>query len=329
MQLKFVSEEGRLALHPECREAMANVSPWMRHALFHQVCQQIFQDAPAPSAAGDEMRDQGFTTLAECLSASEAATLSDAITQTLEARGPNAGAHAPVSDDPAKINVDVPQTGRLRELLLDALPRILNPRVEAALETYYGSHFRIFSSVTYRTHALAEHVNSFRWHRDMAPMAQVHIITYLTPSGVDSGATMVLDLAQSLAAARQGYRYEQLHERTVDLAEIFGGAEAAPAPSRPDLAAGDALLFAPPRVLHRGSLPTTGYRDTFTLVVLPSSVPWRHDVADFGDDLVFRPTAHMTLCTDPFRARCPEIPGEFQRLTSVTEDWVLGGGLQP
>ncbi len=43
--------------------------------------------------------------------------------------------------------------------------------------------------------------------------------------------------------------------------------------------AGEAVLFQPGRVLHRGISPTRGRRLTATLCLLPSPVPWQRAFA--------------------------------------------------
>ena len=213
MELKILPDGRRIALHPDCRDAVKSLTHWQRHAIFHQVCRQYYAKTH-PNAAGDigPLSTEGLDVVRRSLSAQEAASIADAITANLEAQGSNAGAHAPVSDDPRDVIINVAQTGDLRARLQDALPRILNDDTTALLERYYESHFRIHGALTYRTHALTRQVGSFLWHRDLAPMGQVHLIVYLTPSGVTSGSTQFLGLYQSAWAASLGYHYENLRE---------------------------------------------------------------------------------------------------------------------
>jgi len=330
MELKFINEGNRVQLHPDCKEAVAGLSPWHRHAVFHRVCQQVYQSrGAAPAPADSDLSVRGVDVLRQCLSTDDAGRISNQITATLEALGPNAGAHGPVSDDPGLTITDVPIEGGLRDSLRECLPLLLNSRTEQLLESYYGSYFQIYSALAYRTHANETHIGSFLWHRDVAPMAQVHLILYLTESGPETGATMVLDFAQTTRAAVIGYHYEGLDERIKDIEEIFTETGTDPSISCPDLQPGDGLVFSAARALHRGSLPKTGYRDTFTLVLLPSLVPWRQDIEEFGDDHIFGRKFYRTLETDPFQALSPAVPIRPGDKLSFDEQWVLAGHMFP
>ncbi|MBT5300399.1 MAG: hypothetical protein HOL41_18895, partial [Rhodospirillaceae bacterium] len=161
--------------HSEAK--IMDLSPWQRHAIFHMTCTQIY-DSQRSEQNNDssQLTANGFATIDKCLSKDEARHISTEITQVLEQKGPDSGAYKPISDDAKGTLVTVPQEGGLLESLREALPKILNPRVEAELHAYYGSYFRVYSGITYRTHAVTHHANSFLWHRDMAPMSQVHLM---------------------------------------------------------------------------------------------------------------------------------------------------------
>ena len=330
MELQFVPNGRRITLHPDCRDVVNSLTPWQRHAIYHQVCRQSFaQTHPEAAIDTGPLTTEGLDVVRGSLSAKEAVSIADVITANLEALGPRAGAHGPVSDDPTDAIINVAQTGDLRARLHDALPRILSDETTVILERYYGSHFRIHGAVTYRTHALTQQVGSFLWHRDTAPMGQIHMIVYLTPSGAASGSTQFLGLNQSARAASLGYHYEHLENRTRDIETIFDGIEEKPDVLCPELAAGDSVIFPAPRVLHRGNLPTHGYRDTFTLILLPSFVPWQADIEDFGADHIFGDTTMRTLITDPFQAPPLELPAAARGDLNITEQWVLVGRMLP
>jgi len=206
---------------------------------------------------------------------------------------------------------------------------IIDGELGRHLESYFGSFFRIYSAVTYRTHAVEPHIGSFLWHRDTAPMSQIHVIVYLTDSGPETGATFALNIRQTVRAASLGYHFESLEDRIQDIDTVFADVDEIPEVVRHDVAAGDSLVIAPSRVLHRGSLPKTGYRDTFTLIILPSMTPWRRDIEEFGDDHVFQKISSATLSTNPFEALSPLIPEETERGVSVRDQWVLTGQMFP
>lgn len=141
---------------------------------------------------------------------------------------------------------------------------------------------------------------------------------------------MMLDLHHSMRAASLGYHYENMESRVFDIEQVFADVDEEPVVRCPEVKSGDSLMFAAARVLHRGSLPTRGYRDTFTLVLLPSTVPWQQDIEELGDDHVFEHTSRATLLTNPFRPLSPLIDEEVGvGGPKISEQWVLVGALLP
>ena len=343
MDLKFVSTGRRIGLHPDSDRAVLDMPVWQRHAAYHDMCRQVHAMANPEAAAPETvLAKQGVDIIRGSLTREHAGRISNEITNLLEARGPGGGAHGPITDNPDEISVRVPYEGALLEMLRDALALILNPEIEGILESYYGSFFRIDSTSCTRTHPMDEHTISNLWHRDVAPMAQVHIMAYLTDSGPEKGSTLFLDLKQTKTAAKLGYHYTKVtakegpkHNdggapvRRLHLDDLFEEAGETVTVNRPDPKAGDSLLFAAPRVLHRGSLPTEGYRDVFLLVLQPSFVPWRQDIEDFGHDHVFPDDTKDTLYTNPFKSLAPPLPKDANSTLTSWERWIFEGDIQP
>jgi hypothetical protein len=78
-------------------------------------------------------------------------------------------------------------------------------------------------------------------------------------------------------------------KRTGDLAVLERIAGRPLHPIRRERRAGEAVLFQPSRVLHRGISPTRGARFVLTLCLLPSPVPWqealrRNAITDLAAD---------------------------------------------
>ncbi|MCH7936436.1 MAG: hypothetical protein IH994_05005 [Proteobacteria bacterium] len=343
MDLTFVSTGKRIGLHPDSEQAVLEMPVWQRHAAYHDTCRKVYAMAnPEVSAPETVLAKRGVDLVRGSLTREHAASLSNEITNLLEARGPGGGAHGPITDNPDEVSVRVPYEGALLDMLKDALPLILNPEAEGLLESYYGSYFRIDSTSCNRTHPIDEHTISFLWHRDVAPMAQVHIMVYLTDSGPQKGLTLFLDLEQTKTAAKLGYHYtkvtqkrglkrddEGVPERRLHLDDLFEQAGKDLTVNRPDPKAGDSLLFAAPRVLHRGSLPTEGYRDVFLLVLQPSFVPWRQDIEDFGYDHIFTDCGKDTLYTNPFKSLAPALPKDGNSTLTSWEQWIFEGDILP
>lgn len=70
-------------------------------------------------------------------------------------------------------------------------------------------------------------------------------------------------------------------EAIADLATLFPSDDTSISPVRPALSAGDATVFTPSRILHRGDLPGAGVRDLLVLNILPSLNPWDRELAAF------------------------------------------------
>ncbi|MET0282771.1 MAG: hypothetical protein ABW278_16810 [Steroidobacteraceae bacterium] len=116
---------------------------------------------------------------------------------------------------------------------------------------------------------------SFRWHCDKGPSSHLKLILYLNATSTHGGNTEFLNLADSNAVAKQGYLFGWSRLRTNDTRELSRLARRSLSPQRQQLEPGDAVLFQPARVLHRGVTPTQGDRLTATLCLLPSPVNWR------------------------------------------------------
>ncbi len=84
-----------------------------------------------------------------------------------------------------------------------------------------------------------------------------------------------MDLADTMAVADQGYLFGWSKARTGDVQRLSRLAGRPVTARMQKLDAGEAVLFQPARVLHRGISPTRGPRLTATLCLLPSPVHWQ------------------------------------------------------
>jgi hypothetical protein len=116
---------------------------------------------------------------------------------------------------------------------------------------------------------------SFRWHCDKGPSAHLKLIVYLNPTAAHGGNTEFMDLADTRAVAERGYLFGWSKIRTGDVAHLAELAGRSLATCLREREAGEAVLFQPGRVLHRGVSPTRGERLTATLCLLPSPVNWQ------------------------------------------------------
>jgi hypothetical protein len=166
------------------------------------------------------------------------------------------------------------------------LASLLGPEVDRRITAFFGSEYLIkwFTVVRASPHPVSE--SSFRWHVDGGPTAHAKILLYLTGTGEHGGRTDFVDIENSGKIFATGYHLRDVGNREEDLGPLAAkvGAPWPPAPFRIEV--GEAALFKPNAVLHRGVLPTANARYTIQVCLLPSPVPWRqhferHPVREF------------------------------------------------
>ena len=333
MEIQLIQHHGRIAPHPDCEPALAGLPPWRRHAVHHQLCRSVYAAERKSSRAGDSDGDgdltaRGIAVFPELLGGDEAAEFSDRIGAAIAAGRDGDDAAVAASEEPDDALVVVDSDGDLIGRAAAALPSILGERANAALERYFGSYYRVDCLRIVRTYPTARGHVSFSWHRDAAPMAQVHILAYLTDADDDSGGTSFLDLEQTRMAAEAGYHYPDLNARKNDIDDVFAGTGLTATVNRPRLAAGDGVAFSSSRVLHRGHAPLAGFRDYLIAVLLPSFHPWQTDIEQFGPEYMFVSGSKCTLRSNPFQFFNPSNPDETRR-NFAPEAWNRNGDLQP
>lgn len=190
--------------------------------------------------------------------------------------------------DSAKLegfSLDDPQ--RVRRLVEHAL----TPAVDAHCLSFFGSEYFVYWYTLSRTAPAQGPANvSFMWHCDRGPRAHLKLLVYLNDHSEHGGGTSYLALPGSEAVARSGYVFARGRRRTGSL-EALSTLAGQPLSAYEHLPrAGDAVLFQPSRVLHRGMTPDRGPRYVFTLCLLPSPVGWS-SALDRG--------AHIDLRQDP------------------------------
>ncbi len=316
MECKIFQKGRHLYVDADTRQTCLEKPVIERHALYHQICQQIFSAQRGASHATDgRLAVCGFDVLNGAVNESEAAAVSHMVSGQLEATD--------------RVLTVVPVSGVLEDRLLRAIESTLDSRLAVLLEDYYASHFRVVHCQLYRTEKDAEKHYSFRWHRDLEPMAQIHVMIYFTQSGPDDGGTEFLDVVETARLAARGYAFGAFEDRVLSLDNAFSSGESPPVPERPFVGIGDAVIFAAPRVLHRGIAPKHGHRDVLVLNIMPSLVPWRATLEEFGTQHLFRMDGgtRNTLMTDPFDPLLPYFVGETGPIDMPP--WAMFGGMLP
>lgn len=163
-----------------------------------------------------------------------------------------------------------------RPWLAGLLGQILQGPVDAHIAGFFGSEYLVhWVTFSLTRQAPEQPIVSFKWHCDKGPTAHLKLIVYLNPTADHGGNTEFMDLDDTLAVARQGYLFGWSKTRTGDVAHLSRLAGRPLATEVRERDAGEAVLFQPSRVLHRGVSPTRGDRLAATLCLLPSPVHWR------------------------------------------------------
>lgn len=302
-------QDGRIwRVDPALVPALMDLEPMVRHAVHHRICQSVYaQTKGAPPEPADRtFIEKGVVTLPRRIPKALARRLSRFATEILSSTGQTQTLGTPTDEfrvDDANVTINIPP--EMHSVFLDLLPVVIDRSVEESIESYLGSFFRIDHCSLYRTRRTEEPLVSFRWHRDLASMGQIHIMLYLTPSGDEGGATEFIPLEDTRSLARAGYSFVNPDARTSDFDELLDADSSRPEIVRPMLAAGDAAMFGATRVLHRGVQPRDGFRDVFLIVLLPSTVPWRIELEQLGRDHLLIASDKEAYMSNPFVAFNP------------------------
>lgn len=226
-------------------------------------CRSAFQRSPAPAALSD-LKQRGFAYV-RALEATRAAEL---------------GAELNTRHTPQLLKKDSKHLEGFRVSDRDWLEGLLRSVLHGAVDEAICGHF----ASEYLVHWIALSVTqpapeqdsvSFRWHCDKGPTAHLKLIVYLNPTESHGGNTEFIDLADTAAVARQGYLFGWSKTRTGDVERLSRLAGRPLATHLRARDAGEAVLFQPARILHRGISPVHGPRLTATLCLLPSPVHWQ------------------------------------------------------
>jgi hypothetical protein len=318
--MQFGFKDNWVFLPPETEAAIDRMGPFSRHALFLRCCQQLHQtQGNPPPDPNNPLATTGFTVPRGLIGARDIAKLRTMIDEGLKRTDPP---FEPTSDDPGYAldwqEKDYPRATKILE-------KAFTGDVEAAIQGFFGCDFLIRSVTAGRLFPSEEQTISYRWHRDAETPNQIHVILYLTDLSDTSGSTDLLPLQDTVAVASAGYDFPAIADRKSDLSAECAQANRAYAPYRVEAKAGDALIFTPNRVLHRGVQPTEGARDALLIVVLPSPIPWRQALQAAAEK-IFVSRHALNVETDPFfryrpKAPCGHIPAWVRRFSMNPPNW--------
>ena len=162
-----------------------------------------------------------------------------------------------------------------RERIRRLLRTLITPQADAQFLRYFQSEYLVHTiACTLTPKAEQQDVVSFRWHCDKGPRQHLKMIVYLNATERHGGNTEFIDLADTARVARRGYLFGHSWARTGDLRRLSRIAGQPLRSHSQPMRTGDAVIFQPALVLHRGISPAKGDRLAITLCLLPSPVPW-------------------------------------------------------
>lgn len=285
MEIQLTQQDGLLAFDDASTSHYLTWNPMVFHAEFHRICQQIYQQMrPEPAYGQSALHKVGFDVIDQMVPADEARGLSDIY------------AHEAIEQE-GSANTVITPSPKLKTDIINVINNYL-AGTEALIESYLGCFFRVHHVDLMRSRPAEDLGHSYKWHRDFDPMSKIHILIYLTDCGPESPATEFMNLDDTRRCVDQGYIFPAQTKRIDNIGSLFEDGTAPIKTVRPELKAGDATIFTPSRILHRGVMFDEDYRDLLVLNILPSLNPWDAEIDHLGTERLFAPSD--TLFFDPF-----------------------------
>lgn len=168
-----------------------------------------------------------------------------------------------------------------REEIKAVLSSLITPEADSLFLHYFRSEYLVHT-VTFTITPKAEEQDSvsFRWHCDKGPRKHLKMIVYLNSSSEHGGNTEFIDLNDTASVAEKGYLFGWSQQRTGDIQRLEEIAGQSLQSHIKSMNQGEAVIFQPASVLHRGISPCQGNRFVITLCLLPSPVPWQEAFAN-------------------------------------------------
>lgn len=154
------------------------------------------------------------------------------------------------------------------------LNHVFNPTVDGIIRNHYGAFYFVPFLNIFRTEPGMTEV-SYCWHCDWGPRAHLKLFCYLGDPDSHNGSTTFLNRHSTDLLKRIGYVFGQSSsKRNVDIEPLCRrfGIPYDPQDLRPG--EGEAALFEPASVIHKGVVPSIGYRYVLQVGIIPSPRPW-------------------------------------------------------
>lgn len=162
------------------------------------------------------------------------------------------------------------------------LPQLLTPAIVAAVRSQLESEFMVYWWSAARTLPRTPSTRSMLWHCDTGPSRHLKLLVYLEDAAASGGNTHFIMRSASDRLLDSGYTFGRTSRRRHDLGPLARRLGFDDRIVEFPIRAGQGVLFEPTRTLHRGVVPSLGFRHVVTLCLLPSPVPWQAVLAEAG-----------------------------------------------
>ena len=161
------------------------------------------------------------------------------------------------------------------------MTKIFTSAVDQRIAGYFASEYLPLWCRFFRNDPEGDSNISFSWHCDGGPTKHLKLLLYLNASQEHGGNTQFLDRPTTDAFKEVGYVFCDINHRLDDLSALAQERGIPYMPLEAPMWTGEAILFEPANVLHKGVWPTQGPRYLLQICIVPSPMPWRDACALF------------------------------------------------
>ena len=170
-----------------------------------------------------------------------------------------------------------------------------NPEVDKAAISYLKSEYMpLWYEVNKSTDQDSVAHVSYKWHCDGGPEKHLKIIVYLNSMSEHNGATLLADIETTRNLKEAGYIFNDPGFRQADLTALTQEFNLPHNTEFFELNSGDAIIFNPYDLAHRGQAPNAGTpRYVLTLCLVQSPMCWKECIEN-----IYYPVYHCDHWTN-------------------------------
>ncbi len=169
---------------------------------------------------------------------------------------------------------------RTREGAFNLFDALFNEQVDADIISHFRSEYMpLWFNISEDNYVESNASCSFKWHCDGGPSKHLKIMVYLNDSEEHGANTLFSTPVVTEALKKIGYIFCGINERKADISLLAAAHNISLTENSFSLQAGDALMFNPYEVMHRGKSPKQGkVRYVLHICLVPSPLPWRESM---------------------------------------------------